>query len=161
MFGSIVGIGVSVGAGRVAVGVTVSTTGGNVPVGVQGIGWKGVGVGEALGAAVTNVNGRADEVGAYVPHPARRDPARSVKVKNFFIRYGGDCWEGNAVSVGVSVGMNVDVALGGGSVAVLVLVTGAVVFVGDEVSVGKSGMIVTPGTGVRVGMLGTHSLCPA
>lgn len=59
------------------------------------------------------------------------------------------------------MGMNVDVALGGGSVAVLVLVTGAVVFVGDGVSVGKSGMIVTPGTGVRVGMLGTHSLCPA
>jgi hypothetical protein len=81
MFGSMVGTTVSVEAGRVAVRVAGSTVGAgwNVPVGVQGIGWKGVAVGEAFGAAVTNVKGRVDEVGAYVPHPASSNPARSVK----------------------------------------------------------------------------------
>jgi len=61
MFGSMVGIGVSVGAGRVAVGVGVSRTGVGwyVPVGVQGTGWKGVGVGEAFGGTVKRTNGKA------------------------------------------------------------------------------------------------------
>lgn len=42
-------------------GIVVSPVGwaSRVPVGVQGIGWKGVGVGEAFGAAVTRVNGKA------------------------------------------------------------------------------------------------------
>ena len=57
-FGSIVGAGVSVGGGTVTVGVDVSTVGWRVPVGVQGIGWKGVGVGEAFGAAVTSAKGK-------------------------------------------------------------------------------------------------------
>jgi hypothetical protein len=61
MFGSMVGSSVCVGTGRVAVALAGSTVGDgkNVPVGVQGIGWKGVGVGEAFGAAVTRTNERA------------------------------------------------------------------------------------------------------
>jgi hypothetical protein len=61
IFGSMVGMGVSVGGGTVAVGVEGSTVGedSSVAVGLRGIGWKGVGVGEAFGAAVTNINGRA------------------------------------------------------------------------------------------------------
>lgn len=55
-----------------------------MPVGVQGIGWKGVGVGDAFGAAVTKTNGRVGE-GAAFPHPASSNPARSVKRKNLFI----------------------------------------------------------------------------
>src|SRR5574338_41693 len=60
-FGSMVGRGVSVGGGTVGVGVQGSNVGvdSNVPVGVLGSGWKGVGVGEAFGAAVTSVKGRA------------------------------------------------------------------------------------------------------
>ena len=87
IFGSIVGAGVSVGGGTVADGVAVSTTGPIVPVGVQGIGWKAVGVGEAFGAAVTNLNGKAGcvGVGARAPHPASRYPARSIIQINFFI----------------------------------------------------------------------------
>ena len=64
--------------------VAVSTTDcdtpetGAAPVGVQGIGWNGVGVGEALGAAVTRTKGRAEEAGATVPHPAKSNPARNI-----------------------------------------------------------------------------------
>lgn len=40
-------------------------------VGVQGIGWKGVGVGEAFGADVTMTKGEACcDAGAMLPHPA-------------------------------------------------------------------------------------------
>jgi hypothetical protein len=53
--------------------------------------------------------------------------------------------------------MNVDVAVGGSA---SVLVAGTAVSVGDEVTVEKSGMEVTPGMGVRVGIFGTQSLCP-
>ena len=56
---------------------------------------------------------------------------------------------GNAVIVAVAVG---------GSVEVLV---GTLVAVAVAVAVGNSGTTVVPGTGVRVGTLGTHSLCPA
>jgi hypothetical protein len=56
------------------------------------------------------------------------------------------------VNVGAMVGLGVNVALGG-----IVVSVGMIVFVAD----GKSGMIVTPGTGVRVGTLGTHRTCPA
>jgi hypothetical protein len=60
-----------------------------VPVGVQGIGWKGVGVGEAFGAAVTRTNGSAacplDGAGARAPHPARSNPARTMMWKDFLI----------------------------------------------------------------------------
>jgi hypothetical protein len=68
---------------------------------------------------------------------------------------------GAVVDVGVSVGgtgeeveMKVDVSMGGANVA---LGSGVV----EGVCVGKLGMMVTPGTGVRVGMFGTHSNCPA
>jgi hypothetical protein len=64
--------------------------------------------------------------------------------------------EGVKVEVGmVAVGMNV--AVGGGAV---VAVGGTVVKLAVTVGVlvGKFGMIVTPGTGVRVGTLGTQSL---
>lgn len=54
---------------------------------------------------------------------------------------------GTMVCVAVAVGHAVSVNVGG---------TG----VNDGVDVGKFGMIVTPGTGVLVGTLGTHSLCP-
>ena len=63
------------------------------------------------------------------------------------------------VCVGGSVGISVFVAVGGTSVSVAVAGTGTSVVVG--VVVGKLGMIVSPGTGVRVGTLGTQSSCPA
>lgn len=54
----------------------------------------------------------------------------------------------------VNVGMAV-----AGSVGICEAVGGAVVTVGSDVceAVGNVGMIVIPGTGVRVGMFGTHS----
>lgn len=167
IFGSIVGIGVSVGGGTVTVGVAVSTMGPTVPVGVQGMGWKAVAVGEAFGAAVTNVNGKdccvVGAADAKAPHPARKYPARSVIWITFLIRY----WDGGVVGVLVAVGVDVgrDVAVGvavavGISVAVGVSVAGTVVSVGVGVAVGNSGITVTPGTGVRVGMFGTQSRCP-
>src|SRR5215212_8099875 len=140
MFGSIVGTGVSVGTGRVTVGLSVSTTGGNVPVGVQPSGWKGVGVGEALGAAVTKINGRAGCVGAgaSAPHPARSSPARKMRWIIFLIRY---CDGGGVGGVPVAVGRSV---AAGGSVAVSLGVT--ITVAGSAVSVGKLGTTVTPGT---------------
>lgn len=68
MFGSMVGSSVGVPASGVAVRAAGSIVppgddigvGGIVPVGVQGIGWKGVNVGVAFGAAVTNTNGKDD-----------------------------------------------------------------------------------------------------
>jgi len=161
-----VGSGVSVGGGTVTVGVAVSSIGPMVPVGVHGMGWKAVGVGEAFGAAVTNANGKAccalGTVDAKAPHPARRYPARRVILISFLIRYcaGGDV--GVLVAVGVAVGGVVCVAVGvGGSVGVDVGVSvdGTVVAVG--VAVGNSGITVTPGMGVRVGTFGTQSRCPA
>lgn len=59
----------------------------------------------------------------------------------------------DAVNVGATVGRDVDVAVGGGRLVSVGL--------GVLVAVGKSGITVTPGTGVRVGILGTHSNCPA
>lgn len=59
-----------------------------------------------------------------------------------------------AVKVGAVVGLDVNVALAGMLVSVGMNVCVAV-------AVGKSGMFVTPGTGVRVGTLGTHRTCPA
>lgn len=72
----------------------------------------------------------------------------------FFIRYCGAGLGGvfDGVNVGAVVGGDVNVAVGGTLVSV---------GIGVYVAVGKSGMIVMPGTGVRVGTLGTHSRCPA
>jgi hypothetical protein len=74
----------------------------------------------------------------------------------FFMRYCGDGLGGvfDGVKVGGVVGADVNVALGGTIVSVEMIICVAV-------AVGKSGIIVTPGTGVRVGTLGTHSSCPA
>ena len=107
-----------------------------MPVGVQATGWNGVGVGDALGAAVTRINGNAGcfGTGARVPHPTSRILARSMMWKNFRICYG--------YVAGVLEAVNVGIAVGGAMVAVCV---------------GKLGTIVTPGMGVRVGMLGTQS----
>jgi hypothetical protein len=89
MFGSMVGTGVSVGGGTVTVGVAVSTGIPTVAVGVHGIGWNGVGVGEAFGAAVTSAKGRVGcglvDADAKVPHPASRTPARSTRWTHLFI----------------------------------------------------------------------------
>ena len=52
---------------------------------VQGMGWKGVGVGEAFGAAVTNSNGRDPWAGALPPHPARSIAAMIVICQNDFM----------------------------------------------------------------------------
>jgi hypothetical protein len=59
------------------------------------------------------------------------------------------------VTVEVKVGTDVSVGGGGSDV----FVGGAVVTVGRDVSVavGEPGIMVTPGTGVRVGMFGTQS----
>ena len=74
---------------------------------------------------------------------------------DFFMRYSDTCGLGgvfDGVNVGATVGAVVNVALGGTVVSV-----GLRVFV----AVGKSGIIVTPGTGVRVATFGTHRSCPA
>jgi hypothetical protein len=154
MFGSMVGRSVGVPGSGVALRAAGSIVGvgGSVPVGVQGTGWKGVIVGDAFGAAVTNTNGRDDwaGAGARVPQPARRIPASKMTCSVFFMRYSAAGLGGvlEAVKVGAMVGEDVNVALGGMLVSV-----GLSVFV----DVGKSGTMVTPGTGVRVGTLGTHS----
>lgn len=123
-----------------------------------------MGVGEAFGAAVTKTNGNADcslvRADAKVPHPARRIPARRVRWKKFLIRY---CNGDGVFGVFVEAGMDVCVAVAGGGFVFVgggVLLGGTVLVDGTEVSVGKSGRLVTPGTGVRVGMFGTQSLCP-
>jgi hypothetical protein len=77
-----VGSGVSVGGGTVGVAVEGSIVGKgwSVTVGLRGMGWKGVGVGDAFGAAVTSVNGRScwfAAADANVPHPVSKYPARS------------------------------------------------------------------------------------
>jgi hypothetical protein len=83
MFGSMVGMGVSVGGGTVGVAVEGSIVGEEtrVAVGLKGSGWKGVGVGEAFGAAVTSTNGRSAcwlaAADAKLPHPESRSPASS------------------------------------------------------------------------------------
>ena len=53
-----------------------------------------------------------------------------------------------AVNVGMTVGIKVDVSVGGADVSV---------GIGVYVAVGKSGTTVTPGTGVNVETLGTQS----
>src|SRR5262245_61461221 len=80
IFGSMVGNSVCVGAG---LGVSVTGLnvgeGKNVPVGVQGTGWKGDGVAEAFGAAVTNVKGSGCAwAETKFPHPASSKLARST-----------------------------------------------------------------------------------
>ena len=60
---------------------------------------------------------------------------------------------GNAVAVAVAVDVEA------GSVVPVGVAVGMDVSVG--VAVEKSGMLVTPGIGVRVGKLGTQSNCPA
>ena len=61
--------------------------GGSVPVGVQGMGWKGVGVGEAFGATVTSAKGRAGCAGAAVPHPASRMVAMMIQRMDFMVKW--------------------------------------------------------------------------
>jgi hypothetical protein len=56
---------------------------------------------------------------------------------------------GDGVTVKVSVGDSVELGTG-------VVATGVDV----SVDVGKSGTVVVPGIGVRVGTFGTQSLCP-
>src|SRR5688572_12824386 len=122
----------------------------SVPVGVQGMGWKGVAVGEAFGAGVTNTNGRAGctFAGARVPHPTSSSPARRITWERRFMCY-GEVVKGVFVRVGVSEGVTVKVEVGV-SVEVGTSVVGVAVFV----EVGK------PGVGVRVGTFGTQSLWP-
>jgi hypothetical protein len=72
--------------------------------------------------------------------------------------------EGKGVRDGVRVAAAGTVALGWEVAEGSVVEVGGTVggtLVAEGVSVGNSGMIVTPGTGVRVGTLGTHNLCPA
>ena len=90
-FGSIVGTSVWVSAGGVEVREAESATGGarSVPVGVQGIGWKGVGVGEAFGADVTRAKGKACcSMGALLPHPASSKAAMIESRQKSFIAKG-------------------------------------------------------------------------
>ena len=81
-FGSMVGIWVGVAAGGVPVTEAGSKIGWerSVPVGVQGTGWKGVGVGEAFGATVTRANGRdgCPLAVTLLPHPASSNAAMSI-----------------------------------------------------------------------------------
>jgi len=149
-----VGSSVAVPAAAVTVRVagSIVDVGGSVPVGVQGIGWKGVIVAVAFGAAVTKTKGSEDCTGAGAsdPHPASSIPARNMSCTILFIRYCdglGGVFDG--VNVGATVAVNVEVGT--------VVSVGMIVFV----AVGKLGMIVTPGTGVMVGTFGTQSNCPA
>lgn len=114
MFGSMIGSSVGVPAAAVAVSVAGSMVGvgGIVPVGVQGIGWKGVIVAVAFGAAVTRTKGSDDctGAGAKLPHPASNSPARKSICSIFFIRQGdglGGVFDG--VNVGATVAVNVGV----------------------------------------------------
>ena len=71
------------------------------------------------------------------------------------MRYG----EGGSSVVGVDVGNGVTVKISvGGNVelGITVVAVGSAVFV----DVGRSGILVMPGMGVRVGTFGTHSLWP-
>ena len=65
---------------------------------------------------------------------------------------------GSVVGISVGEGITVKVEVGGN-----VELGTAVVAMGSEVfvEVGRLGMAVAPGTGVRVGTFGTHSLWPA
>ncbi|HJQ14786.1 MAG TPA: hypothetical protein VJ830_08575, partial [Anaerolineales bacterium] len=112
-FGSIVGMGVSVGGGTVGVAVEGSNVGEgwNVAVGLNGSGWKGVGVGEAFGAAVTRVNGNAAWAlldGVKAPHPVRRYPASSRRWKHLFI-----CYEMSTSRFGFELDVGKGVGVGG------------------------------------------------
>ena len=49
------------------------------------MGWKGVGVGEAFGATVTNANAGLCCADAFVPHPASRNAAMIVICQNDFM----------------------------------------------------------------------------
>ena len=62
------------------------------------------------------------------------------------------------VLIGIGEGVTVKASVGG-----IVALGSAVVAMGSEVFVaaGEAGMVVTPGTGVRVGTFGTQSLWPA
>jgi hypothetical protein len=79
-FGSIVGTSVCVSAGGVedADDESVIDWERSVPVGVQGKGWKGVGVGDAFGAEVTITKGGVGGAGALLPHPASKRAARMI-----------------------------------------------------------------------------------
>ena len=91
-FGSIVGTSVCVSAGGVDVVDDESATSGerSVPVGVQGMGWKGVGVGEAFGAEVTMTKGSEGDAGALLPHPASKRAARMMLQRmEFMVKWFG------------------------------------------------------------------------
>ena len=132
-----------------------------LPVGVQGTGWKGVGVAVAFGAAVTKTKGRGGCAWADVilPQPeSRMLTSNMIRIK--FLIYSGAGLTGvGGTSDGVNVGGTL-VAVGGTSVAVggTSVAVGTIISVG--VKVGKSGMTVTPGLGVRVGTFGTQSSWP-
>ena len=138
------------------------------------MGWKGVGVDEAFGARVTKANGNVGWIfaDAAVPHPASpalsmieaMRLARKITCIVFFICYGNDVMV--AVGVIVAVGAVVNVETGVTVTKVVGVSVGGCVNVGAAVKVGvavfvdvgSSGMMVTPGTGVRVGTFGTQSL---
>jgi len=65
---------------------------------------------------------------------------------------------GVSVMVGIGEGVTVKLSVGGSvELGITVVATGSEVFV----DVGKSGMEVVPGIGVRVGRFGTQSRWPA
>lgn len=79
-FGAGVGASVCIGPGGMDAGEDESTTSGErgEPVGVQGMGWKGVGVGEEFGADVTIAKGSEEEAGAILPHPASKSAVKMI-----------------------------------------------------------------------------------
>jgi hypothetical protein len=85
-----VGNSVWVGGRGVPVGSAGTRVGplGSVSVDVQASGWKGVGVAEAFGAAVTRTKERTGCAWAEVPHPARVMLARSTIRRSLLIAYG-------------------------------------------------------------------------
>jgi hypothetical protein len=86
MFGSMVGSSVAVAGMGVAVAGPSVGVGKNVPVGVQGIGWKGVGVADAFGAAVTYTNGSGCAWAAIILlHPVRMKLANKTIRASFLI----------------------------------------------------------------------------
>jgi hypothetical protein len=84
-------------------------------------------------------------------------PVRKITWKRLLICY----WEdgmGVFVLVDIGKGVTVKASVGGNvELGATVVAMGSEVFV----DVGRSGMLVMPGMGVRVGTFGTHSLWPA
>jgi hypothetical protein len=94
-----------------------------------------------------------------LPHPESRT-LTSKRVRIRFLIYSGAGLTGaDGTGDGTTV-VGTSVAAGGTSVAVAGTLVAVRIIISVGVKVGKSGMTVTPGVGVRGGTFGTQSNCP-